>query len=833
MDKRTVGFVDLPDAALEVIHEYDRDPQWIVWFVIGTDGARWVTRFARMRGIPVLPDAGLEALRACHRVVVGNPSSPTAQQVIQQATAAGIEVVTLETHESGTEGNPVQSDSPDIDPGGESKERSLEDLDTAPEEQPDSAPEPARADGDPTPGSTVERSSEAVGEAEPPAPPSPVSEAFSPSDDPLPAPDLSGVEEEEDQEAPVTADSGSKPAPSHGWSIGRIPFETMDENDPAFAKVLENVLHRTRGIAGSIMVPDGEEGYLHILASSGLPSTIQAQRRRTVEGSLAGEAFTSGKAAFAEASIPPFAEEDTPPDWRFAASLPIQCSGHMLAVLNVTVNSATRLTREDLFAKIQPVLQDAERTLLGAIDLRRLDDPLKTELLLLQVDRALAREETLPDRLLSVRSILQKAFQSDHVHFFMTDVLGTKLQLLTPPVGMGGMSGRFQPMDRGILGWVVQAGISQLLTTKDPRSGEERGVLYIPVGKAGQLQSLYVAENVRMEGTSAAEIVSLSNDVASLIEETFSVERGMGSQALLTELRMRVADMMPLWEGKPSGAKIQIALNQTVDMMAAETAIWVPADGADPVLRQPATSDDLALLSRVWGNLQGVVNRIHANGELAWHPRQPWGEETLPIDVPCLGVRSERGTGALILFFSPDEDFGPTTQVPTSVLLQVMGGVVDIMEDALEIHPLPLSIQTPAPSAGPAAGGPVAEFLDHIRREWRRSLRFGHSFSLTRFRYDGAGDDSKAGTALLRDFLVAHCRAVDIVMEIGLGDFMILSPESERSPDGIRLRLEAEWKAQYPEHNVGSDQKIYPQDGEDLDRYLAWVTGFETLPKAS
>ena len=69
-----------------------------------------------------------------------------------------------------------------------------------------------------------------------------------------------------------------------------------------------------------------------------------------------------------------------------------------------------------------------------------------------------------------------------------------------------------------------------------------------------------------------------------------SFEEGIASQELLAELHMRVSDQESLLAGLPSTDRILTLLTFTLDILAAEFAIWIPNSKQDPITTPPTTS---------------------------------------------------------------------------------------------------------------------------------------------------------------------------------------------------------------------------------------------------
>jgi hypothetical protein len=182
-------------------------------------------------------------------------------------------------------------------------------------------------------------------------------------------------------------------------------------------------------------------------------------------------------------------------------------------------------------------------------------------------------------------------------------------------------------------------------------------------------------------------------------------------------------------------------------------------------------------------------------------------------------VDSPSGEGTLIVFFGADGSVGSPAQVPVAVLFQIGRRICELCVASSE-----------SGGALPGAGrstcfGPDTvldprEFRAALHQEWLRSRRYGHAFALIRL---SPVDPAAADT--LRAFLVSEKREVDLLAEAAPGVFLILSPEVDRQPEGMRGRLLRRWLALHPDSWVTVNQRVYPRDGQDESFFQAWSGG--------
>ena len=70
--KQRIGFVELPDEALELFGHYAKRPNWEVAVVVSRDAESYAARMADILQVPVIERANRPALMECNRIVVGN-----------------------------------------------------------------------------------------------------------------------------------------------------------------------------------------------------------------------------------------------------------------------------------------------------------------------------------------------------------------------------------------------------------------------------------------------------------------------------------------------------------------------------------------------------------------------------------------------------------------------------------------------------------------------------------------------------------------------------------------------------------------------------------------
>ena len=68
--KKVIGFIELPDDALDLFGHYARRPDWEVGVVVSIDGQSYAARMAGILTIPLLDRPNRPALVTCDRLIV-------------------------------------------------------------------------------------------------------------------------------------------------------------------------------------------------------------------------------------------------------------------------------------------------------------------------------------------------------------------------------------------------------------------------------------------------------------------------------------------------------------------------------------------------------------------------------------------------------------------------------------------------------------------------------------------------------------------------------------------------------------------------------------------
>ena len=93
--KKYIGFVELPDEALDLFGHYAKRPHWEVSLVVSLNAFSYASRMADILQIPVLERPNRPALVSCDRLIVGNTAG-LAAMVNELVEDTDIEVIPLD-----------------------------------------------------------------------------------------------------------------------------------------------------------------------------------------------------------------------------------------------------------------------------------------------------------------------------------------------------------------------------------------------------------------------------------------------------------------------------------------------------------------------------------------------------------------------------------------------------------------------------------------------------------------------------------------------------------------------------------------------------------------
>jgi len=708
--KKKVALLGIPDDALDVLTHYTQGTDWETTVVVSASADAYAARMAEVLGIPVADSVDPEHLAACDLVIVGPDAGvdvetirgilenepvlvadldevsrelsfhPFAEDAAETSEieldefGAAFQTLELEKHaeeeaeqeeieEEGAEQEETfVADETIDDPYREASEEEDHVVETFGED-PDASSEPVEANEDiPIENDRIDiHGSPAVQEL-PPA----LRATRQKHRDSHPAP-------ERPVKPRASASSGRTLFDLSGC-LGQDPerqFDAvpLDGDSLEFQTLLEDVLTATGAQTGSVMLPDSDGEHLAVAASIGLPRDIVAAIRPRLGEGLAGRAYATGVASVLQGEVPQFAEA-AGLTHRVAASIPIQRDGRRMGVLSINIDSRESIVEAELLKTLDRFIEPAQRAIFRSVDLAELPWEAQREVLFRALDAVMGLDAGFPERLVETGEILRKAVRADFVHVYLIDPLSQRLELITPARGLSATEGRYLPLDRGFYSWVVDRGVFQLLTAPDSETGVDRAVACLPV-RTSRPYGLLVLEHFKVHPESRTQVRDLLVSVIEQLEEVFEVEQGVESQDILSGMRMRITDKKNELELLPSALRAQSVLEFAISVLAAEAAVWLEGPGGRPVIAQPQTRQAARIVADVWDSLDTLCGWIREYGSTASGGTGPgWDPGAPPGPSPYVGVRDDRGSGVIMIFFNDDER--TSIQLPARILIEAL-----------------------------------------------------------------------------------------------------------------------------------------------------------------
>ena len=467
----------------------------------------------------------------------------------------------------------------------------------------------------------------------------------------------------------------------------RFASVPLDGDSQEFQTLLEEVLAATGAQTGSIMLPHEDGEHLAIAASIGLPrDLVMATRPKLGEG-LAGRAYATGVAAVLQGEVPQFAEA-AGLTHRVVASIPIQRDGRRMGVLSINIDSREPVLETELLRMLDRFIEPAQRAIFRSVDLAEVPWGAQQEILFRALDAVMGLDAGFPERLVEIGELLRRTVRADFVHVYLIDPLSQRLELMSPARGLSSTEGRYLPLDRGFYSWVVDRGVFQLLTAPDPQTGFDRGIACLPV-RTSRPYGLLVLEHFKVKPEESTDLRDLLVSVIEQLEEIFEVEQGVESQDILAGLRMRISDKKNELELLPAALRAQSVLEFAIQVLAAEAAVWLEGPGGRPVIAQPHTRQAARIVADVWDSLDTLCGWIREYGSVASGGAGPgWEPGAPPGPSPYVGVRDERGSGVIMIFFG-DEDRGTSVQLPARILVEALHSLCALIppSELMEVFP--------------------------------------------------------------------------------------------------------------------------------------------------
>jgi hypothetical protein len=530
MSKKTIGFIELPDEALDLFGHYAQQAEWDVAIVVSVDGQSYAARMADILKIPVLERPNRPALVACNRLIVGKKPGlmATIKELVEDTR---IEIIPVEDALRSLKGGavaataaPMATPAPPAPAAPAAAPR-----ETAPPPRPRPAP-PAPAAKDMAavkprlkvvPGKTPVARPASPAPPVSPAPPAPPASAAPPAPPKgAPAPDGGFTSRS-------SFDAGTLLGADFRERLGALPIDA--DGDQLLQEILTIAVRATRADSGSIMLVDEAGTHLRIAVADGLPQWVIAHTRQEVGKGVAGKVFATRKPQIVRGQLPSHqgTSVDVRPDLREAACVPIPGKEGSIGVLNITVESEGTHLDEHSIALLNYFAREASGAILKAINLKRLSGRVQHEAVLRQVERLMSLQETLSSRLRSVGDVLGQNLGADFSHCLVVDASGKGMEICGAPKGMGQILPRLVPVETGFLGWVLHHESPCVLEAAGSDATDRAALAFLPL--AGERPcALMVLERIPLDGTSAVEIRDFLTEVKEVVEALLAIEGQTG-----------------------------------------------------------------------------------------------------------------------------------------------------------------------------------------------------------------------------------------------------------------------------------------------------------------
>lgn len=509
--KKSIGFVELPDDALDLFGHYAQRPEWEVVVVVSVDAQSYAARMAEVLRVPLLERPNRPALVPCDRLIVGKRAGLVAM-VKELVEDTPIEVMTL--------------DAALAEMNAERQKQAAREAEQAPApprtpSRMEAAPRRA-ASGRSAPASRQKPSAPAAQQPAGNAPAKPHARH------PAPAAPQKGEAPLRDYTSASTFDVGTLLGDDFREKMGAI---SIDKNgDSMLHEILKLAVRVTRADSGSIMLVDEGGAHLRIAVASGLPQWVLDNTRQKVGAGISGSVFATGKPRLLQGSIEGSQSGATEvrAGIRSAACVPIPAKGGPIGVLNVSVESEKVRFDAGTISLLNLFAREASGAVIKALNLKRLSGSAHRDAILRQIERLMSLQESLPSRMRSVAEVLSQNLGADYAHTLVSDAEGQHLVLFGAPQGVAAHSGRSVPMDRGFLSWILRHGQSHVMEAVDRATGERAAMAYLPV-RCGRPYAVLVLERVPLREASAGQLLTFLAEIQEILEAYASLEIGAGN----------------------------------------------------------------------------------------------------------------------------------------------------------------------------------------------------------------------------------------------------------------------------------------------------------------
>ena len=490
--KKVIGFIELPDEALDLFGHYARRPDWEVGVVVSIDGQSYAARMAGILKIPLLDRPNRPALVTCDRLIVGKKPGlrATVQELLDDTQVevipveAALEELAKLNAQAAQEARATQAQAP---------------------QKPATKKKPAA----PKPPAAASKASAAE--------PKPVA--------PKPAAPVRPVPQAQRPAVPVSGESRSFDA---GILLGadfreKLQSLPLEDGDRLLRGILELAVKMMHADSGSIMLVDETGSHLRIAVANGLPEWVVTHTRQEVGTGIAGTVFATGEPQIVHGHLsgPQATSADVRPSLREAACVPIPGKEGPIGVLNLNVESdGVRLDRSAI-PLMKVFAREASGAILKAISLKLLTGTVQREVAIRQVERLMSLQEALTSRLVSVADVMGQSLGADFTHCMVVDPTGAELELADSGQEQATLHPRRQPIDRGFAGWALRQETPSVL--EGGATPDRAAMAYLPLS-SGRPIAIFCFERIPLDRTTAVQILQFLTEAKEIIEALLALE---------------------------------------------------------------------------------------------------------------------------------------------------------------------------------------------------------------------------------------------------------------------------------------------------------------------
>jgi len=496
--KKIIGFIELPDEALDLFGHYARRPDWEVGVVVSIDGQSYAARMAGILKIPLLDRPNRPALVTCDRLVVGKKPGlrATVQELLDDTQ---VEVIPVEV---------ALEELAKLNAAAAARARQAETRGAA---QADAKSRPQGQTKGPQGKTTSKKKAAPARPGAQTQRPAASRPAF-PAERPIPIAPAPGESRSFDAGILLGADFRDK--------LQALPLEDGDRLLRGILELAVKVMHAD---SGSIMLVDETGSHLRIAVANGLPEWVVTHTRQEVGKGIAGTVFATGEPQIVHGHLsgPHATSADVRPSLREAACVPIPGKDGPIGVLNLNVESdGVRLDRSAI-PLMKLFAREASGAILKALSLKLLSGNVQREVAIRQVERLMSLQESLTSRLVSVADVMGQSLGADFTHCMVVDPTGAELELADSGQEQATLHPRRQPIERGFAGWALRQETPSVL--EGGATQDRAAMAYLPLS-SGQPIAIFCFERIPLERTTAVQLLQFLTEAKEIIEALLALE---------------------------------------------------------------------------------------------------------------------------------------------------------------------------------------------------------------------------------------------------------------------------------------------------------------------